>query len=118
MARFDEGRAINQADVNSSELEKQQKEMLSKASPKPIGGGRYEATDGGSSAPKLIQTKDEGARITLRLPKAIHNTLNIIRNDLTVQKGKTKSLNELIVELILESLEDEKYQKIIRKYVK
>lgn len=118
MARFDEGRAINQADVNSSELEKQQKEMLSKATPKPIGGGRYESIEGSSSAPKLINVKDESARITLRFSKSIHNTLNIIRNEITVQKGKTKSLNELIVDLLLEALTDEKYQKIIRKYTK
>lgn len=107
MPRFDTGKALN---IESSELEKQQKEMLAKTKEREK---QVTPTQPEINPQSIILVAPQSTeRITLRLPKNIHDSMKLIA------RFEDKSLNALITQACLEFIAKDENQEKIKKYQK
>ena len=108
MPRFDTGKALN---IGASELEKQQREMLAKTKERNQQTEIVEKPE--ITSPRIVLVEPQSTeRITLRLPKNIHESMKLIA------RFEDKSLNTLITQACLEFIGKEDNQEKIKKYQK
>lgn len=108
MARFDTGKALN---TGATELEKQQKEMLARAKARDMQSSILTQSEINPQSIVLVKPQST-ERITLRLPKNIHDSMKLIG------RFEDKSLNAMITQACLEFLAKDENQEKIIKYQK
>ena len=109
MTRFETGKALH---TEATELERQQKEMLAKTKEKEK-EMQSNTIQQEEIKPEIVLVEPQNTeRITLRLPKSIHDSMKLIG------RFEDKSLNAMITKACLELIGKAENQEKIKKYNK